>query len=250
MKKQHVVIALFCLVVMMFSACYSAIPDMTAEEEARITQYMANLLLEYDTNYQSAYLKADEKAAALTKEEAVRQKAEQIRKEEEIIRKEKEEANKPDDIEVSEGNANADGDLESFNEYLGFDEIDISYLGKTFCMRYPESEEIVSFAMTPSEGNEFVILNFELNNTSGADYFIDMMGEGNYFVLRFNETEQKRALTTLLEEDLSIYSDTLSPGDKRKVVLVFEKPLDLELDSPELEVRSLARDIYKKIPLD
>lgn len=248
--KKHVAVTLFVLLIMMLGGCYSAIPEMTEQEEDRVTQYMAELILEYDTNYQSSYLKADEKAQALAKEEALRKKAEEIRKEEEKIRQEKEEANTPDDIEISSETGNVEGDIASLNEYLGFDSLQIDYAGSTLCMRYPESEDVVSFAMTPSDGNEFIVLKFKINNTSDSEVFADTLDNGNYFVLRINESVQKRALTTLLEKDLSIYSNSLQSGMQDEVVLVFEKPLDLEPNSLVLEVRSLSRDIYKKIPLE
>lgn len=250
MRKQQFAIVLIVICFMLFGGCYSAIPDMTEEEEKRITQYMAELLLEHDANYQSTYFSADEKAEALAKEDALRQKAEQIRQEEEKIRQEKSEANKPEDIEVSSGVSDVEGSMSSLNEYLGFDSLQIRYLGNVICSRYPESDEIASFALTPTDGNEFIVLKFSLENSSGADFLTDMTGQGNYFVLRINESVQIRALTTLLEEDLSIYSNTLAAGASDDAVLVFEKPLDLKTESLALEVRSLSRDIYKKIPLE
>ena len=248
--KKHVALILLSLMLFLLSGCYSAIPEMTDEEEALLTQYMAELILEYDVNYQSTYLQAKEKAEALAKEDAVRKKAEKIREEEERIRKEKEEANKPDEIEISSETAGYEGELSLLSEYLGFESLKTEYLGSFVCMRYPQEEDVVSFAMTPSDGNEFVVLKFSLQNITESEFLADTLEQGDYFVLRMNESVQRRALTTLLENDLSIYADVIQPGEQKELVLVFEKPLDLELNSLALEVRSISRDIYKKIPLE
>lgn len=248
--KKHVALILLSLMLFLLSGCYSAIPEMTEEEEARLTQYMADLILEYDVNYQSTYLQEKEKAEALVKEDSMRKKAEEIREEEERIRKEKQEANKPDEIEISSESAGYEGELSLLSEYLGFESLETEYLGYSVCMRYPQEEEVVSFAMTPSDGNEFVVLKFSLQNITESEFLADTLELGDYFVLRMNESVQRRALTTLLENDLSIYADEIQPGEQKEVVLVFEKPLDVELNSLALEVRSISRDVYKKIPLE
>ncbi len=250
MRKKQIGLILVIGLALMFSSCMSAIPDMSEEDEARVTQYMADLLLENDANYKSSYLDEAKKQQALVKEEEMRLKAEQIKKEEEAIKQKKEEANKPDEVEVSESTNNFDGEVDSLHEYLGFEGVSFAYDGYQICSRYPDEEEVVTFAMTPSEGNEFVILNFTVINNTADSCFLDVGAQSGYFTLCINESLQRRALTTLLETDLSIYYDAIEANAQENVVLVFEKPLDVEVESLTLEVTSVPRDVYKKVPLE
>ena len=107
MQKKIILFSLLIGLCFVISSCGSAIPEMTESQEQQITQYMADLLLEYDVNYQQAYLSEQEKAEAITKEAVNREKAEQIRLEEEALLENKREENTPEDGTVSENENSA-----------------------------------------------------------------------------------------------------------------------------------------------
>lgn len=243
----------FCLIVfisMFFSACFSAIPEMSVEEERQITQYMADLLLEYDSNYQSSFLSEQEKATALLEEASKRAKAEQIRKEEEQIKAEKEAANTPDDIEIKDNADGSSGTIENLSSYLAFDGVTFEYQGYEISSQYPVSDEEVYLSMTPTQGCDFVILKFEVSNISSGEYLVDMSSQGNYFMLEINSDIRRRALTTLFEEDLSIYHKVLAIETDEEAILIFEKPSNVVIEDMLLCIGSSQRDIYKEIPLE
>ena len=53
MKKKLVVMLCIMTMTLSLSGCGNAIPDMSEEESAMITEYAAGLLLKYDKNYSS-----------------------------------------------------------------------------------------------------------------------------------------------------------------------------------------------------
>ena len=249
MQKKIILFSLLIGLCFAISSCGSAIPEMTESQEQQITQYMADLLLEYDVNYQQAYLSEQEKAEAITKEAVNREKAEQIRLEEEALLENKREENTPEDVTVSENENSALGDMDSLGSYLDLIGIEIEYLGFETTNQYPKEDGEVYFTMTPTQGNEFVVLSFQISNITSYDYVVDIPSKEIIFSLTVNEELQSRALMTLFEKDLSIYSNTLSVESGDLVFLIFEKPVDVDIYDMVLETTSLKTNSHKKIPL-
>ncbi len=249
MQKKIILFLLIICLCFGSSACGSAIPEMTESQEQQITQYMADLLLEYDVNYQQAYLSEQEKAEAIVKEAEKREKAEQIRLEEEALQEVKREENTPEDVTVSENENSALGDMDSLGSYLDLSGIEIEYMGFETASRYPEEEGEVFFTMTPTEGNEFVILSFQISNITSEDYVVDIPSKEVFFTLSLNTELQSRALMTLFEKDFSIYSNTLNVESGDLVFLIFEKPVGVDIHDMVLETTSMKTNLHKKIPL-
>lgn len=249
MQKRILLFSLVICLCFGITACGSAIPEMTESQEQQITQYMADLLLEYDVNYQQAYLSEKEKAEALVKEAKTREKAEQIRQEEEAIKEAQREENEAEDVTVSENENSALGDMDSFGSYLDLSGLEIEYLGFETTSQYPKEDGEVYFTMTPTQGNEFVVLSFQISNISSGDYVVDIPSKETIFTLSVNGELQCRSLMTLFEKDFSIYSNTLKVESADQVFLVFEKPVGVDIQEMFLETTSTKTNLYKKIPL-
>ena len=217
--------------------CTSAIPELSEDEQAMVTQYMADILLKYDVNYQSALLEEEELAIALeeqrAKEEAARLEAE----EQERLEQEKIEAAKPDDIEVEETPKYAS--VEEMATASNLEGVEFEYLGYELKNRYPDaSEGELVFAMTPTEGNELLVIRFYMANISGGDYNVDMIQNGTGYAVKINEGSYAPALTTLLENDLSTLGTALPIESGMEVVLISEVPAGTQIDSIILYVRA------------
>lgn len=232
--------------VFVLTGCVSAIPELSEDETEIVTQYMADLLLKYDANYQSALLNEEELVVALEEEEKKAEEARQQAEEQARIEAEKAEASQADDIEVVGGNSSeeesgsvsATATVGDMSGALGLDNTEFDYLGYEICSQYPNDDEGFYFAMTPTAGNELLIMKFNLANISSEEYTVDMMSQGASFALSVNGSSYTPALTTLLENDLAMLMTTLPVETGKEVVLVAEVPQGTTVDSIVLYVRA------------
>lgn len=230
------VILTSCLMVSL-TGCTSAIPELTEDEQDMVTQYMADLLLKYDANYQESLLEEEELAIAL---EEQRQREEEARLQEEEqarLEQEKLEASQPDEIETTEEPQYAGTD--AMSEAVGIEGVEFDYLGYELVSQYPEAagDELV-FAMTPTEGNELLVMKFNLANVGAADCEVDMINQGTIFAIKVNDGSYSSTLTTLLENDLSTLVTTIPVETGTEVVLISEVSAGTQIDSLILYVRA------------
>jgi hypothetical protein len=207
---------------------------------------MADILLKYDANYQDALLEEEELAIALEeqrqKEEAAKLQAE----EQERIEQEKLEASQADDIETTQPEQKAG--VEEMAEAVGIENIEFDYMGYEICSQYPHnSGEELFFTMTPTAGNELLIMKFNLANVGATDCEIDIMSIGTSFAVKVNDGSYAPVLTTLLENDLSMLVTTVPVESGTEVVLILEVQEGTQIDNLTLYVR--AKDTNQEIQL-
>lgn len=245
--KLLLVLVTSCAVFFM-TGCASAIPELTEDETEIVTQYMADLLLKYDANYQSALLNEEELVVSLEEEKEKAEEAKRQEEEQARLEAEKAEASQADDIEVvggnnsggdsGSGNVSANGTIADMPGALGLADVDFDYLGFEVCTQYPNDEDSLYFAMTPTAGNELLILKFNLANVSGGEYTVDMMSQSASFAISVNGESYVPALTTLLENDLSMLIATIPVESGKEVVLVTEVPAGTTVETIALKVRA------------
>lgn len=214
--KWFMIVLSSCLVFLM-TGCVSTIPELTSDEQDQVTRYMADLLLKYDANYQETLLNEEELALALEEQKEKEEEAKLQAQEQERLEQEKLEASKPDDIEVEEVPSYAT--VEEMAEAAGLENVEFDYLGYELVSQYPEAqgEELV-FAMTPTEGNELLVMKFNMANVSGSDCEIDMIRTGTSYAVKLGDGSYAPALTTLLENDLSTFGATVPVESGTEVV--------------------------------
>lgn len=237
-KYRFLAILLSSCLVFTLAGCQSAIPELTETEQDMVTQYMADVLLKYDANYQEALLEEEELALALEeqrqKEEAARLEAEeQARLEQERL-----EESQPDDIEVTQEPDYAG--VEEMAAAARIENVEFDYLGYETAMQYPQADgdELV-FAMTPTAGNELLIMKFNLANVSGSDCEVDMINTGTSYAVKINGGSYAPVLTTLLENDLSTLVTMIPVESGTEVVLISEVSEGTQIDSIILYVRAI-----------
>ncbi len=230
-------IVLSSCIALFMTGCASAIPELTTDEQDMVTQYMADILLKYDANYQEQLLEEEELAIALeeqrAKEEAARLEAE----EQERLEQEKIEESKPDDIEIDV--TPSYGSVSEMADAARIENVEFDYLGFEITDQYPKAGdgELV-FAMTPTEGNELLIIKFNMSNVGGSDCEVDMIQTGTSYAVKINEGSYTPALTTLIENDLSTIGTVLPVESGMEVILISEVPVGTQIDSMILYVRA------------
>lgn len=245
-KLRFLAVLLSSYLMVSMVGCTSAIPELTEDEQDQITQYMADILLKYDVNYQDALLEKEELNVAL---EEQRQKEEEARlqaEEQERLEQEKLEASQADDIETTQPEQKAG--VEAMADAVGIENIEFDYMGYELCPQYPyDTGEELFFAMTPTTGNELLVMKFNLANVGGSDCEIDMFSTGTSFAVKINDGSYAPVLTTLLENDLSMLVTTVPVESGIEVVLITEVQAGTKIDDLTIYVR--AKDTNQEIQL-
>lgn len=229
-------IIMFSCAVFMMVGCASAIPELSEEEQDIITQYMADCLLRYDANYEYALLDEEELAAALEEQREKEEEASELAEYQAQLEQQKIEESRPDDIEIYE-NENKAG-VEQMAESIGLADVEFEYLGYELCERYPNAGEGLYFAMTPSMGNELLVMKFNLANVGGTDYLIDIISTKTNFAIKVNGGNYAPVLTTLLDNDLTLLEHTLPVEQGMEVVLVAEVAAGTQVEDLVLYIRA------------
>lgn len=224
--KKYVAGSIMALaVIMALGGCGNAIPDMTEEQHAMVTEYAAQLLLKYDVNYQGTILTEEQSREA---EEAMIRDAELaalVQERQAMQQAAVENQNSGEGGEPSEPEAPVYTDVDSFLGLSG--SVEIEYAGYLVCDSYPESTQANDWqgvARATSSNSKLVVFTFTVTNVSGSDYMLDMASLGAKYSFRINGNVTKTSLTTLLSNDLMMYRDTIPAGESVEAVLLIEMP--------------------------
>lgn len=235
MKKRLSFVLLAGSLILCLAGCKNAIPEMSEEDMDLVTEYAAGLLLKYDANYQTMLLNdaevaAEEEARQKVLEEAERRAAKEAAKAEKKAKEEQERQNGGD------GNSGAQEEISAepvdIAQFLELEQISLSCNGIEFKDTYPDSGDELFFALNASPGCKLAIVHLTLINTGGSDSNIDIFNKEPKFKLSVNGGEYHSVMTTMLENDFSIYAGTLAPGQSADTVLVLELK-ESECVSPE-----------------
>lgn len=213
MKKKGLAILLTICIAFGLSACgENVIPEMTDEELQAVGEYAAITLMKYDANHRS-------RLVDISQLEEEKEPVVPMPTTEPV---EKEEGMKPvDDTPVE--NRTEQENVYSMEEVLGLpDGVAVSFVGHEFCKKYAEDGENDYFAITPSVGKKLLVLKFSLNNTTGQERYVDLLSAGCVSKITVNGDYTRRALTTMLPNDLSTYTETIAAESSREVVLLIE----------------------------
>ena len=241
MKKRICIITLTMAMMLGMTACGDAIPDMTNADRQAVSEYAAITLMKYDVDHGSRLVDL-ELVAQVEEERRAQAEAEAQRREEEASQEDA--GMRPtEDTPVIGVDGAPEAAPISMEEALSLPEgVTITYREMTVCDSYPDGEEIF-FAMTAGEGNRFLVLKYDLYNGSGQDQLIDILSQGAVFKVTANGSYTRRALTTMLMDDLTNYKETVAAGSSVEVVLVVEAESSVadSVSSLGLELKSDSR---------
>ncbi len=218
---------------MMVTACGITpdMPELSEEDTELVTEYAAGLMLKYDTKYSQKLLDdealAEEEAREAeqrAKELAYKQSAEEYLAKQENAKK-KTEANKSESDSSSDSSgsgASAQAQIDNIGSFYGLDAFDVAYTGYELCASYPSSGEDMFMAMEATEGNQLLVLKFNVANTSSEDSNFDMFYRSPSFNLSIDGGAGIHQQATLLLDDMAAYNGTIAAGSSEPMVLVYE----------------------------
>ena len=129
----------------------------------------------------------------------------------------------------------------SMEEVLALpDGMRVSYLGEEVCDAYPHDGEEHYFMLTATSGKKLLVLSFQLTNETEQEQSVDIASQNVEFRITVNEDYKRRAMPSLLLDDLSTYVDVIPAGETRTAVLVIEveQQSDEEITSLSLKLKN------------
>lgn len=187
------------------------IPVMTDEQIYDVSEYVAITLMKYDASNRSRLVELDEDDF-IEKEPVVTPEPEDV-------------GMKPvEDTPVIDATTGQEiQEQEPVETVLALPEgLKLTYLGYEITDSYPNDGENSYFSLLATRGNKLLVLKFEVTNTSDAEVAVDLLSSDERFLVTVNGEYTRRALTTMLDNDLTTYMGTLKGMEGADAVLLIE----------------------------
>lgn len=192
------------------------IPDLTNAEIQAIGEYIAITMMKYDLNNKSRLMEL----SVLDIEESV---LEENGETEDSVG-----MGPVDDTPVVNA-PGAEAETEnpvrqeeySMEEVMGLPEgMTVAFQGQEVYDSYPEEGDF--FSMSASEGKKLLVLRFSVSNGTAQDQEMDMLASDAAFHVTVNGEYTRRALTTMLLDDMTTFVGTIPAQGSVETVLVVE----------------------------
>ena len=217
-KRKIVAIFTAALLITGLTGCAeNQIPDLSGDEIQAVGEYVAITMMKYDINHRSRLMDLSvlDEADSVPGDSAGTQEPED---------EEEPSGMAPvDDTPVvdSEGKEETAVSSYSLEEVMGLPEgLEVTFTGQETHDSYPEGEDF--FSLNASEGKKLMVLHFSIANTGEQEQSLDMLHSETVFQITVNETYSRRALTTMLLDDMATYVGTVPAGGNVDTVLVIE----------------------------
>lgn len=220
MKKKLFSITLMGCLMLAATGCTNAIPDMTDEQMTMVTEYAAALLLKYDADYEPMLLN-DER---LAQEEEMQRRVAEEAKQRADAEAEKETAEQENADRENGGTGESAESAERTDpaEFLELSGITVSCNGVEFYDSYPDSGDDLFFAVNASEGCKLAVIRLTMTNNNAEACNVDILNKNVRFKASFNGGEYHNTMVTMLENDFSVYTGTLAPGEAADTILMVD----------------------------
>jgi len=193
------------------------IPELTDEESAVISEYAADTLLKYDTNHKK---KLGGEPEGFINPADVTPTPSPTPTPTPEIEEAKQEGTTDSGVTVVDNTPQAVMFTELEDIFGLSSEVDFTLDGYEVVDTYPDTTDAY-FVMSASEGCDFIIIKFRVDNITGNTVHLDIPQQSVRFKVKLNG-ETKNALTTLLLNDIISYKEDLEPGESDDVVVVAE----------------------------
>lgn len=225
------------------TGCGNEMPDLTDEQLEAVGEYTAQLLLSYDRNYQSRLVDAE-----LLETEEVSE-APQEEMPQETPAPEESGMDPTEDtpvVNLAEGEGGSQNTV-SLEEALGLQSfMTLTYTGYEIADSYSEDASVSIDAGTDSK---LLVLHFTLQNQGEGTETADILHQNPVVRVSVNGISTY-SLTTLLENDLSVYQESLDPGESRETVILAEYDAQALQDVASVEINVKNEDKNATIRLE
>lgn len=230
------------------AGCGNEIPDLTEEQLEAVGEYTAQLLLSHDRNYQSRLVDVE----LLETQEVSEVPREEMPQE--TPAPENQGMDPTEDtpvVNLAEGESSGGQSTVSLEEALGLQtSMSLSYAGYEILDSYPgdaSTEEY--FSVDAGTDGKLLVLHFTLQNQGEGTETADTLHQKLVIKVSVNGISTY-SLTTLLENDLSIYQESLNPGESRETVILAEYNAQALQDVASVEINVKNEDKNATIRLE
>lgn len=249
MKKKGLVLCAISLCAALLCGC-NQVMDLTDEETQLIAEYAADVLLQYDINYNDRIEAGNEQAEEMATEEmqentedaTQEQTTEELTTEQSMTegnmeQTEDETRGGVEDARIDEGSTV--GSESNIGVIAGFSGVDITYQDYTITDKYPATDEQGEFIfLEASEGYQLLVVRFSIENTTQEVVSVSLMDKELDYRVVCNGTKAAKPMLTILMDDLGTLETNVEPGIAQEAVLVFQisDSIQQELQTMDLYV--------------
>lgn len=211
MRMKLMAILVAGVMIMGLTGCgMDQIPEMTDEQMRLIGEYTAITVMKYDANNRSRLVDYSRMIIGSEPETPQEQETQEPAGMDPV-----------DDTPVVGGPAGGNGaGPYSMEEALSLPEgVSIVYTGEALHDTYPEEGD---FTITAAAGKQLLVLEFVIINASGQDQPVDFLTLSPEFRITVNEDYTRRAMLTMLDEDLSVYQGMVPSMGSVSTMLIIE----------------------------
>lgn len=238
-KKANVLLCSMTAAFLMTGCGEVEVLELTQNETDLISEYAVGVLVKNGTLQGSRLV--DTAADELAEEEAGTEEPVEENIEEEP---ETETGDSTEVVDVSQDEEETQPMVSSVEEYYGIPNVTVSYTGYEMVDSYPQAEEgaVPFFSLDASPGTQLLVLKFNVQNVSGEDQLMDMLGYGATFRVSVNGEASKGALATMLVNDMQTYDDVIPANSSVELVSIVEVPQGTNAGSIDFILRGNEQD--------
>ena len=218
-KKIILSIVLFATVV---SCCGCSWAKSFSEEDTKnVAAYSAKIIAKYNTRQQDGIVHIDESDEKSVANDRLKELA---KLENSSNTTSSNSTSSSSSSSSSSGSATAKSAV-SLSTALGVSGVDFTYQG------YDVKDDYVTnvYNMSPNSGYKFLVMKFQMSNTSAGDVDVNIISMNAKFKATINGGTSATNDLTLIPEDLATYKGTLRAGESTETVIIFQfKSEDLE----------------------
>lgn len=225
MKKR--VCAVLCAAMVLLTGCGAV--DLTDSESNLISEYAAMVLLKYSRTYQPR----------------LQDKVVEVETTRDIYSMPTttsadlpETQNGSSSSNGSDSSAVAELSTKSLAETLGVsaEGFRVEYAGYEVVEKYTDSKSPYLSIQVKSKDQRYLVLKFDITNSSGEEKECDILSQKNSYRCRVNDKERFGAQFTMLFDDLATFKEVFSAGETKQAVLIFQISAEYEGNIEELRL--------------
>lgn len=219
MRRKKLIVVLLLMTTL--TGCIQKF-DYSEEQTDAAAEYMAGLMLKYDSEY---------KADLIEMQDIVAQQEENATPTPSAIQ------NSTTDQNTSTSDMTGEPKKEyTLTEVINEEGFDLQYTGYNVTDIYPEDATDVYFSIPAREGNQLVVLSFLLKNKLDKKNTLDLTQADVTYQLDVNVGTIYEPPFALLENNLKLIKMTLKAKEEKEVILIFEVKKDAEMKDINLMV--------------
>lgn len=212
--KKLTGVLLAAAIASVLTGCVDNMPELTEEQSLLIAEYAADLLMEYSPNYGPRVVDVEEITEETTQETTPEAVDEENTQEVKETQMETEEVSE----EITETMQIQQQDVD-FAEEMLLDAFTLQYVSCDICDSYPK--DVTGYRVSAGIGNELLVVHFDLTNVTQEKQECGIYKKSPSFKVT-TQNGAAKSMTTMLDNDLTTFINTLDAGETEDVVVIFE----------------------------